>query len=77
MGGGKGQSQKPAFTPKYSGLLEDVLTGQALGLMMKQNPASAGFLRPYQGQGMVGKGPMPGQGNKGSSSKNDPYRFGV
>jgi hypothetical protein len=74
-GGSKGGGQKPAYTPKYSGLLEDVLTGQGLGMMLKNNPASAGFLKPYQGSGMIGQG--QGQGQKGTdpSSKSSPYRF--
>ena len=75
-GGGKGGGQKPAYTPKYSGMLEDVLTGQALGMMMKNNPQSAGFLKPYAGQGMVGNGGAQGQGQKASGQKKaDPYRF--
>jgi hypothetical protein len=58
MGGSgmKGGGEKPSYTPKHTGLLEDVLTGGALGMMMKQNPQSAGFLSPFAGQGMFGQG---------------------
>ncbi len=84
MGGGKGAKSEPNYKTRYSGLLEDVLVGQGLGLMLKQNPMTRNFLTPFQGQGMIGGGGGGGglssvlsrvRGQKGGN-RPDPYRFG-
>ncbi len=84
MGGSKGEKQEPVYKPRYTGMLEDVLTGGAMGMMMKQNPQAAGFLKPFQGQGMIGKVGNTGQGIKGTEDQSkklgmggkDPWKFG-
>jgi len=67
MGGGKGGGSNPqtSYAPMYTSLLEDMLTGQALGAVFKNNPNAGAMLKNYAGQGFISQNPYSSRGGGG------------